>query len=101
MEASDPTFYQAKGQAAQTNLFLELYNLTQWGDSGNLNPQSQGASPPYANYVYGVYMRQDTRLIRLSRGQTGSRNTLEATGRAGSHLPVHARRQCHEYHLRI
>ena len=53
--APDPSFYQAKGQAASRSPFGD-FSVFQWGDSGNLNPQRMGAKPSYANYVYGVYM---------------------------------------------
>jgi hypothetical protein len=54
--APDPSVYQAKGQAASTNEFKDLYYLFQFRARGGLDAQPQGASPAYANYAYGVYM---------------------------------------------
>ncbi len=54
--APDPSVYQAKGQAASTNEFRDLYYLFQFRAGGGLDAQPQGASPAYANYAYGVYM---------------------------------------------
>lgn len=54
--APDPSVYQAKGQAASTNEFKDLYYLFQFRAGGGLDAQPQGASPAYANYAYGVYM---------------------------------------------
>ena len=54
--APDPRVYRAKGQAAQTNAIVDLYYILQFRAGGGLDAQPQGASPAYANYVYGVYM---------------------------------------------
>jgi hypothetical protein len=54
--APDPSVYQAKGQAAQANEVKDLYYLFQFRAGGALDAQSSGASPAYANYVFGVYM---------------------------------------------
>lgn len=54
--APDPSVYQAKGQAASTNEIKDWYYLFQFRAGGGLDAQPQGASPAYANYVYGVYM---------------------------------------------
>jgi hypothetical protein len=53
--APDPSVYQAKGQAAQTNEIKDLYYLFQFRAGGRLDAQPQGSSTAYANYVYGVY----------------------------------------------
>jgi hypothetical protein len=54
--APDPNVYQAKGQAASTNAFVDIYNLFSFRAGGGLDAQPEGASPAYANYAYGVYM---------------------------------------------
>jgi len=54
--APDPSVYAAKGQAASTNAIKDFYDLFQFRAGGGLDAQPQGASPAYANYVYGVYM---------------------------------------------
>ncbi len=54
--APDPSVYEAKGQDAQTNAIKDLYYLFQFRAGGGLDAQPQGASPAYANYVYGAYM---------------------------------------------
>jgi len=50
------TAYQAKGQAAANNSLLDLANLASFRAGGALDAQPLGATPAYANYVYGVYM---------------------------------------------
>jgi hypothetical protein len=54
--APNPNVYQAKGQAASTNLITNYWNLFQFHGHGANDAQQSGASPAYANYVYGVYM---------------------------------------------
>jgi hypothetical protein len=54
--APDPSVYQAKGQAASTNAFVDIYNLFSFRAGGGLDAQPQGASPSYANYAYGAYV---------------------------------------------
>jgi hypothetical protein len=50
------TVYQAKGQAAANNEVLTALYLYQFKGGGALDAQPLGASPAYANYVYGVFM---------------------------------------------
>ena len=54
--APDPSVYQAKGQAASTNAIADFWNIFQFHGHGTNDAQQSGASPAYANYVYGVYM---------------------------------------------
>jgi hypothetical protein len=54
--APDPSVYQAKGQAGSTNAITDYWNLFQFHGHGANDAQQSGASPAYANYVYGVYM---------------------------------------------
>ena len=56
-KAPDPSVYQAKGQAAQSNAIRDFYYLPQFMRGGALDAQVRyGGSPAYANYAYGVYM---------------------------------------------
>jgi hypothetical protein len=50
------TTYQTKGQAAANNPVQDALNLAAFRAGGALDAQPLGATPAYANYVYGVYM---------------------------------------------
>ena len=52
--APSPSQYEQWGRTA--NSIQNLWNLVQFHRGGNLDAQKYGASPAYANYVFGVYM---------------------------------------------
>ena len=54
-QAPPPSVYEKKGKEGSTNLFKDLYNLSQFRRGGDLDAQKFGAAPAYANYAFGVY----------------------------------------------
>ena len=53
-DAPSPSQYEQWGRTASS--IQNLWNLAQFHRGGNLDAQKYGASPAYANYVFGVYM---------------------------------------------
>lgn len=46
--APDPSVYQAKGQAASTNAFVDIYDLFSFRAGGGLDAQPQAGGPGLA-----------------------------------------------------
>ena len=79
-----PSPYQYYQWAKTANWLENLVNLYEFHRGGSLDAQAYGASPAYANYVYGVYMAARGYSVSTALSRADEYAYLRSHYRAGT-----------------